>query len=94
MKLRMLLATSLITALFAASANADEIWSLPSGNQIVYDRDIGNVAVLTYRPEQGQGQGQIFVVGLGGQSNHRGHYQAYWVAVSYTHLTLPTNREV
>ena len=66
-------------ALFAGSAIADEVWSLPSGNQLVYDRDVGNVAVLTYQAAQGTEKGQIFVVGLGGQSTGRTHYQGYWV---------------
>ncbi len=79
MKLRTILAASILAALFAAPAMADESWSLPSGNQIVYDRDVGATAVLTYQPEQGQGRGQIFVVGLGGQSANRGQYTAYWV---------------
>jgi hypothetical protein len=73
------LAASLALAAISAPARADEVWSLPSGNQLVYDRDVGNVAVLTYRAEQGMQQGQIFVVGLGGQSSGRSHYQAYWV---------------
>ena len=64
--------------LAAAPAAADEVWSLPSGNQIVYERDAGDVAVLSYKPEQGLGQGLIFVVGLGGVSEGRGRYQAYW----------------
>jgi len=63
----------------AQNAAADEVWSLPSGGQIVYDRDVADVAVLTYTPEQGLERGQIFVVGLGGQYEGRGKYQAYWV---------------
>ena len=59
-------------------ASADEVWSLPSGNQIVYERDAGDVAVLSYKPEQGMGKGLIFVVGLGGVSEGRSRYQAYW----------------
>lgn len=66
-------------ALFTPVAGADEVWSMPSGNQLVYDRDVGNVAVLTYRAEQGLESGQIFVVGLAGQGEGRGRYQAYWV---------------
>jgi hypothetical protein len=79
MKIRTLVSALAFAAWVAAPAAADEVWSLPSGNQIAYDRDVGNVAVLAYRPEQGVGRGQIFVVGLGGHSDHRGHYQAYWV---------------
>lgn len=65
--------------LFSTPASADEVWVLRSGNQLVYARDVGNVAVLTYRPEQGVEAGQIFVVGLGGQYQGRSRYQAYWV---------------
>ena len=79
MNSRTLLAGAIFAASFAAPALADESWSLPSGNQVVYDRDIGNTAVLTYQPEQGQGRGQVFVVGLGGRSANRGQYTAYWV---------------
>ncbi|MEQ1493212.1 MAG: hypothetical protein ABL879_19555 [Devosia sp.] len=65
--------------LFSMPASADEVWVLPSGNQLTYDRDVGDVAVLTYRPEQGLESGQIFVVGLGGHYEGRSRYQAYWV---------------
>ncbi len=65
--------------LLSAPASADEVWVLPSGNQLTYDRDVGDVAILTYRAEQGLEQGQIFVVGLGGQYEGRSAYQAYWV---------------
>lgn len=70
---------ALAVGLLAASpAAADEVWSLPSGNQLVYERDAGNVAVLSYKPEQGMGKGLIFVIGLGGKYEGRGKYQAYW----------------
>jgi hypothetical protein len=65
--------------LLSAPASADEVWVLPSGNQLTYDRDVGDVAILTYRAEQGLEPGQIFVVGLGGQYEGRSSYQAYWV---------------
>lgn len=68
-----------VGVLMSTAASADEVWSLPSGNQLVYDRDVGNVAVLTYRAEQGLANGQIFVVGLAGQTEGRGTYEAYWV---------------
>ncbi|ANP45684.1 hypothetical protein [Candidatus Viadribacter manganicus] len=68
-----------LSAMVSTPARADEVWALPSGNQLTYDRDVGNVAVLTYRAEQGLNPGQIFVVGLGGQYEGRRSYQAYWV---------------
>lgn len=72
-------AACLAAVLAPGSAAADEVWSLPSGNQLVYDRDAGATAVLTYRAEQGESAGQMFVVGLGGQYEGRGAYQGYWV---------------
>lgn len=71
-------AAVLLGVSFAPKAMADEVWSLPSGNQIVYERDAGETAVLSYRAEQGLSPGLIFVVGLGGQYEERGAYQAYW----------------
>lgn len=79
MKFRMFAAAAALCALVSMPAAADEVWSLPSGNQVIYDRDVGSTAVLTYTPEQGLGRGQIFVVGLAGQYEGRGRYQAYWV---------------
>jgi hypothetical protein len=79
MKSRLFAAAVALAASLAAPAAADEVWSLPSGNQVIYDRDVGNTAVLTYTPEQGAGRGQIFVVGMAGQVEGRGRYQAYWV---------------
>ena len=65
--------------LFSSAAFADEVWVVPSGNPLTYDRDVGEVEVLTYRAEQGLEPGQMFVVGLGGQYEGRSRYQAYWV---------------
>ena len=81
MKIRALsiAAACVAAALLPTTASADEVWSLPSGNQLVYDRDVGATAVLTYRAEQGLSPGQIFVVGLGGQYEGRTRYQGYWV---------------
>ena len=75
---RTFLSALALSLLAAAPAAADEVWSLPSGNQIVYERDAGDVAVLSYRPEQGLGKGLIFVPGLGGKYEGRGSYQGYW----------------
>ncbi len=54
MKARLsIVAMSLVLSmLFSAPASADEVWVLPSGNQLTYDRDVGSTAVLTYRAEQ------------------------------------------
>lgn len=81
MKARLLtvVASLAVGMLFSTPASADEVWVLPSGNQLTYDRDVGDVAVLTYRPEQGVEAGQIFVVGLGGHYEGRSRYEAYWV---------------
>ena len=89
MALRALLATSILATLFAGQAMADESWSLPNGNQLIYDRDIGSTAVLTYQPARGRGRGQIFVVGLGGQASNRGQYTAYWVEADDAGVLCP-----
>jgi hypothetical protein len=78
MKSFTLASTLALGCLAAVPASADEIWSLPSGNQIVYERDVGDVAVLSYRPEQGLGKGLIFVIGLGGKYEGRDSFKAYW----------------
>jgi len=61
------LITAALIAAAPLAAMADEVWSLPSGNQIVYERDAGSTAILSYKPEVGLEAGYIFVPGLGGQ---------------------------
>jgi hypothetical protein len=78
------LLAGLVIAATAAPAFADEVWSLPSGNQIVYQRDVGDIAVFTYRAEVGLEEGLIFVTGLGGNYDKRGTHQAYWVEADDT----------
>ena len=79
MSRKFVLASLMFGALLPSAALADEVWVMPSGNQLVYDRDIGDTAVLTYTPEQGMAKGQIFVVGLGGKYDGRGEFDGYWV---------------
>lgn len=76
------LAAAFIAAALPLAALADEVWSLPSGNQIVYDRDAGTTAILSYKAEQGLANGWIFVPGLGGVYDGRATYQGYWVEES------------
>ena len=76
--IRALTAAALLASI-ALAASADEVWSLPSGNQIVYERDAGATAILSYKPEVGLESGYIFVPGLGGYYSGRGAYQGYWV---------------
>ncbi|MEQ9506179.1 MAG: hypothetical protein RLO80_07885 [Hyphomonas sp.] len=73
------LAALALAATLPLAALADEVWSLPSGNQIVYDRDTGDTAVLSYKPEQGLENGWIFMPGLAGVYEGRGTYKGYWV---------------
>lgn len=44
--IRALTAAALLASI-ALAASADEVWSLPSGNQIVYERDAGATAILS-----------------------------------------------
>jgi hypothetical protein len=75
-----------IAAALAASlpSFADEVWSLPSGNQIVYERDAGTTAILSYKAEVGLDQGLIFVPGLGGNYDNRGTFRGYWTEADDT----------
>lgn len=75
--------------LSSVPASADEVWVLPSGNQLVYDRDVGDAAVLTYRAEQGLNPGQIFLVGLAGNFEERTSYVGYWVEADDAGSTCP-----
>lgn len=75
--IRALTAAALLASI-ALAASADEAWSLPSGNQIVCERDAGATAILSYKPEAGLEAGYIFAPGLGGCYSDRGAYQGYW----------------
>jgi hypothetical protein len=66
------LAAAAIAAVLALPALADEVWALPSGNQITYLSDEGTTAVLGYTPVIGVEQSYIFVPGLGGNYDNRG----------------------
>lgn len=61
-----------------ATSMADEVWSTDVGD-VVYEKDIGDVAVLSYPtdPESGQ-RGHVFIKGLGGNYDDRGHFTGYW----------------
>ncbi len=72
-KLSMMAAVSLLISL---SVQADEVWNSQLG-QIVYARDVGPVAVWTYK--QGKAAGEIYVPGLAGIYSKRGNvYEGYW----------------
>ncbi len=81
MKLKLI---ALLALIASPTAFADEVWSLPSGNQIVYQRDAGDIAVFSYKAEVGLEDGLIFVTGLGGNYDKRGTHQAYWVEADDT----------
>lgn len=60
-----------------ASAVADEVWSTPIGD-VVYEKDIGDVAVLSFPLEDEELRGHVFISGLGGNYDDRGHFTGYW----------------
>jgi len=70
-------------------ALADEVWTLPSGNQVVYLSDEGDTAVLGYTPVLGVEQSYIFIPGLAGNYDNRGIYTGYWVEPTYVGKTCP-----
>ncbi|MFN7178255.1 hypothetical protein [Hyphomonas sp.] len=85
---RTLIAAAILAAAPLAAA-ADEVWSLPSGNQVVYLRDDGTTAVLAYTPVMGVEQSYIFVPGLGGNYEDRGTFTGYWVEPVYVGKSCP-----
>ena len=60
-----------------AGALADEVWST-SGGDVVYEKDIGDIAVLSYPMDEGDLRGHAFIFGLGGNYDDRGHFTGYW----------------
>jgi hypothetical protein len=86
---RTLIAAALMAAAPLAAA-ADEVWSLPSGNQVVYLSDEGTTAILGYTPVMGVEQSYIFVPGLAGNFEDRGTFTGYWVEPVYVGKTCPT----
>ncbi len=58
-------------------AMADEVWSTPGGD-VVYEKDLGEVAVLSYPLDQDELRGHAFISGLGGNYDDRGHFTGYW----------------
>jgi hypothetical protein len=85
---RTLIAAALLAAAPLA-ALADEVWTLPSGNQVEYLRDDGTTAVLAYSPVMGVEQSYIFVPGLGGNTDNRTTFTGYWVEPTYVGKTCP-----
>lgn len=85
---RTLIAAVLMSAAPLA-ALADEVWALPSGNQITYLSDEGTTAILGYTPVIGVEQSYIFVPGLGGNFDNRGTFTGYWVEPTYVGKTCP-----
>jgi len=61
-----------------AVAAADEVWSTEIGD-VVYEKDIGDIAVLSFPagPEP-DARGHVFISGLGGNYDARGHFTGYW----------------
>jgi hypothetical protein len=86
---------TLITAALLAAAPlaafADEVWTLPSGNQVTYLSDEGDTAIFGYTPVMGVEQSYIFVPGLGGNYENRGTYTGYWVEPTYVGKTCPVS---
>ena len=83
------LAVAAIAAPLPLAALADEVWALPSGNQITYLSDEGDTAVLGYTPVMGVEQSYIFVPGLAGNTDNRGTFTGYWVEPVYVGKSCP-----
>ena len=58
-------------------ATADEVWSTVIGD-VIYEKDMGEVAVLSYPMDYPDTRGHVFIMGLGGNFDSRGHFTGYW----------------
>ena len=58
-------------------AVADEVWSTVIGD-VIYEKDIGDTAVLSYPMDYPDTRGHVFIKGLGGNYDNRGHFSGYW----------------
>jgi len=68
-------------AIFAAAgpALADEVWVTQTGERIVYETDIDDIAVLSIN-DPGSGLRHLYVPGLGGNYSDRGQpFFGYWI---------------
>ena len=68
-----------VVAAIPSPAAADEVWDSTYG-VVVYQEDIGNVAVWSYEPDTDHVGGSIFIEGLAGVYEGRGRYSGYWMA--------------
>jgi len=67
-----------------AAAFADEVWSTVIGD-VIYEADINEIAVLSYPLEGNEERGHVFISGLGGNYDDRGHFEGYWSEPSLGH---------
>ncbi len=75
---RICTALALTTILGAWPALADEVWSSDLG-EIVYEADSGEIAILSFSSPD-YGNGQLFVIGLGGNYDNRGEHEGFWIS--------------
>jgi hypothetical protein len=66
-----------LSLLVASPSLADEVWFSDLG-QITYQADEGEIAILSFDSTD-YGHGTIYVVGLGGNVDHRGRHEGYWI---------------
>ena len=76
---RGLMCAAAITALVPATAMADESWNSAQYGAIVYEKDIGDVALLSMAGGHPGSRVFIYLPGLAGNTAERGQFNGYWI---------------
>lgn len=74
-----LLAALVIGGMLPAAALADESWNSAQYGEIVYEKDIGDVALLSMAGGHPGSRVNIYLPGLAGNTTERGAFSGYWI---------------
>lgn len=66
-----------LLAFGATSAQADEVWYSDIAGEVVYEQDMGPIAILSFDGDRGRGH--FYIDGLGGNYTNRGTFSGYWI---------------
>jgi len=69
---------ALAVLVLAVPAFADESWTTEFGD-VIYETEIGDVAVWSYPSANGKGRGWLYFPGLAGNYDDRSVHEGYWI---------------
>ncbi len=68
-----------IASLLPVTAMADESWASAQYGDIVYEKDVGDTAVLSMAGGHPGSRVYIYLPGLAGNTSERGEFNGYWI---------------